>query len=292
MSKSAQQKPSNDLADLFSRIEATMVAKINEAGFIKHSGDKGENREHILREFLKTHLPKRYGVTKGEILTKEGQRSHAVDIIIYDALNCPVLYSEQTAIVPIEGVYGIIEVKSRLSKAEFQDAARKIESFKRLAPRELAVVRTREYVTVSRASRPFGVVLGYMLDGNSLESLKKNFGELNHEIHDVNYFTNLVVVLGEGLLWLEECNLSRGEKSMLLDTDKFVNLILTAKKKERVGEPSDEIVTRIVAESVGNSTFGKFFVYLLVMLLGMKVNTPDIARYIDPNLGPTIMRES
>lgn len=292
MSKSAQQKPSNDLADLFSRIEATIVAKINEAGFIKHSGDKGENREHILREFLKTHLPKRYGVTKGEILTKEGQRSHAVDIIIYDALNCPVLYSEQTAIVPIEGVYGIIEVKSRLSKAEFLDAARKIESFKRLAPRELAVVQTREYVTVSRASRPFGVVLGYMLDGNSLESLKKNLGELNHEIHDVNYFTNLVVVLGEGLLWLEECNLSRGEKSMLLDTDKFVNLILTAKKKERTGEPSDEIVTRIVAESVGNSTFGKFFVYLLVMLLGMKVNSPDIACYIDPDLGPTIMRES
>jgi len=59
---------------------------------------------------------------------------------------------------------------------------------------------------VSRASRPFGIVLGYMLGGNSLDSLKKNFEELNREIHDVNFFTNLIAVLGEGLLWLEKVN--------------------------------------------------------------------------------------
>lgn len=292
MSKPAQQGTSNSLADLFSRIEVTLLAKFNEAGFVKHSGDKGENREHILRTFLEEHLPKRYGVIKGEIVTKEGQRTHAVDIIIYDALNCPILYSQQTAIVPIEGVYGIIEVKSRLSKIEFLDAARKIEAFKRLAPRELAVVQTRDYVTVSRASRPFGIVLGYMLGGNSLDSLKKNFEELNREIHDVNFFTNLIAVLGEGLLWLEKVNLSRGEKSMLLDTDKFVQLVETVHKRTRTGEQSDEILTRIIVESVGNNTFGKLFVYLLIMLLGMKVNTPDIARYIDPDLGHTIIRES
>lgn len=292
MSKPAQKGTSYSLADLFSRIEVTLLAKFNEAGFVNHSGDKGENREHILRTFLEKHLPKRYGVIKGEIVTKEGQRTHAIDIIIYDALNCPILYSQQTAIVPIEGVYGIIEVKSRLSKPEFLDAARKIESFKRLAPRELGVVQTREYVTVSRASRPFGIVLGYTLGGNSLDSLQKYFKTLNQEINDVNFFTNLVAILGEGLLWLEMVNLSRGEKSMLLDTDKFVQLVETVHKRTRTGEQSDEILTRIIVESVGNNTFGKLFVYLLIMLLGMKVNTPDIARYIDPDLGHTIIRES
>ena len=34
----------------------------------------------------------------------------------------------------MEGVYGIIEVKSTLSKSEFVDAAKKIEAFKKLAP--------------------------------------------------------------------------------------------------------------------------------------------------------------
>ncbi len=79
---------------------------------------------------------------------------------------------------------------------------------------------------------------------------------------------------------------------MLLDTDKFVQLVETVHKRTRTGEQFDEILTRIIVESVGTNTFGKLFVYLLIMLLGMKVNTPDIARYIDPDLGHTIIRES
>ena len=127
------------LPKLFASIEQTMLARFREAGFIKHAGDKGENREHILRDFLANHLPKKYGVAKGEIVTKDGQHSHSADIVIYDAVNCPILYSEKTAIIPIEGVFGVIEVKSSLSKAEFVGAARQIESFKKLAPRELGV---------------------------------------------------------------------------------------------------------------------------------------------------------
>ena len=107
------------LPQFLSSVEATLLAKFREAGFVKHLGDRGDNREHILREFLAAHLPKKYGVAKGQIITKTGQTSHSADIIIYDAVTTPVLYSEKTAIVPIEGVYGIIEVKSSLSKAEF-----------------------------------------------------------------------------------------------------------------------------------------------------------------------------
>src|SRR4030066_1964538 len=109
-----------DLNELFSSIETTLLARFKGSGFIQHAGDKGENREEILREFLENHLPKRYGVTKGEVITKQGNRSHAIDIIIYDAVNCPLLNSGKTSIVPIEGVYGIIEVKSSLSKGDFK----------------------------------------------------------------------------------------------------------------------------------------------------------------------------
>ena len=149
------------LSEFFVRVENTMQSRFQEASLVRHAGDRGENRERILRDFLEKHLPYRYGVTKGEIMTMEGEHSHAADIIIYDAVNCPVLYEEDTAVLPVEGVYGIIEVKSRLPKPELLDAARKVESFKRLAPRELSVISTREYVTVHRPSRPFGIVLGY-----------------------------------------------------------------------------------------------------------------------------------
>jgi hypothetical protein len=55
--------------EFLERIEATILAQFRASGFIEHPGDKGENREGILRDFLSEHLPPRYGVTKGEILT-------------------------------------------------------------------------------------------------------------------------------------------------------------------------------------------------------------------------------
>lgn len=280
------------LPKLFASIEQTMLARFREAGFIKHAGDKGENREHILREFLATHLPKKYGVAKGEIVTKNGQHSHSADIVIYDAVNCPVLYSEKTAIIPIEGVFGIIEVKSSLSKAEFVGAARQIEAFKKLAPRELGVIETRDYVTVHRSSRPFGIIVAFDLASNSLESLSANWRELNAEIHNVNFFLNYFCVLGEGLVRYEKVNLSLGEKNLLIDTDEFVKLLQTQHKRANNNEPRDEIILRTVIESLNDATFGRFFVYLLVLLSRMRVNSPDLGQYIDPDLPPTVVKES
>jgi hypothetical protein len=280
-----------DLNELFSSIETTMLARFKESGFINHSGDKGENREEFLMDFLKTHLPKRYGVTKGEVITKNGNRSHAIDIIIYDTVNCPILYAGKTSILPIEGVYGIIEVKSSLSKAEFCDAAKKISSFKNLAPRDLGVIATREYTTVHRASRPFGVIFGFQLADNSLDSLKENWLLQCQEVHDVNFFSNIICVLGEGLLRYESVNLTKGEKNLLIDTDEFVNLVLTAHKKFNNAESHDEIILRIIIEGVKDRTFGRFFTYLLIMLTRMKLNVPDLGQYIDHELPMNVVRE-
>jgi hypothetical protein len=282
-----------DLREFFDQVEETLLALFRLAGFVQHAGDRGENREEILRDFLSKHLPDRYGVAKGEMITKEGLHTHSADIIIYDAANCPVLYAGQTKVVPIEGVYGIIEVKSRLSKEEFLDAARKIESFKRLAPRELSVIRTREYVTVHRPSRPFGIILGFELADNSLDSLADNWMALNKQIHDVNYFVNLVAVLGQGLLYYEKADLLVGEKSPLLDTDEFVALTLTAHKREANKEQLlDYIKIRVCTEESGTKTFGRFFVYLLIMLAKLRLGVADLGRYLDPDLPIMILRES
>jgi hypothetical protein len=281
-----------NLSDFFQRVEETLLARFRESGFVAHAGDKGENREEILREFLERHLPRKYGVLKGEIITASGDRSHSADIIIFDALNAPVLYRGKTAVVPIESVYGLIEVKSSLSKAELLDATRKIEAFKRLAPRDLSVIQTREYVTMHTPSRPFGVVLGYQLASNSLDSLSQNWAEENARIHDVNYFANAIAVLGCGLIRYELVNLSRGSKELLLDTDQFVQTIVTAQKRLANNEPTDEILMRIVADQAAERSFGRLFVYLLIMLERMKLSVPDLGRYFDPDMPVLISRES
>jgi hypothetical protein len=281
-----------NLPEFFGFVEETLLSRFREAGFVLHSGDKGDNREEILREFLEKHLPRKYGVIKGEVITKTGAHTHSADIIIYDAVHAPILYNGRTAVVPIESVYGIIEVKSSLSKAELLDAATKINKFKQQAPRDLSVIQTREYVTVHRPSRPFGIILGYQLADNSLDSLSQNWLEENFRIHDVNYFANLVTVLGAGLIHYEAANLTRGTKEMLLGTDQFVDMVLTAQKRARNNEQADEIVIRTISDAAGQKTFGRFFVYLLIMLQRMKLSVPDLGRYLDPNMPMMITRES
>jgi hypothetical protein len=246
----------------------------------------------VLRQFLQKHLPERYGVLKGEVITKVGLHSPSMDIIIYDKINSPVLYVGATQVVPIEGVYGAIEVKSKLTKAEFGDAVERIKAFKDLAPRDLSVIQTREYTTVHRPSRPFGVVFGFDLGENSLESLHRNWEELNTEIHWVNNFVNLIAVLGVGIIYHERINFDVGEKYPLLDTDEFVALIETQEKRRRNNEPLPHVSFRAVQDSLGQRTLGRFFVLMLVMLERLKLGVPDLGQYLDPTIPPVIRRES
>lgn len=282
-----------NLRDHYESVANTMLARFEATRAATNPGDIGANREGILRGFLSKHLPRRYGVTRGEIVTQAGDHSHSADIIIYDAETCPKLFDEETSILPIEGVYGIIEVKSHLSKTEFVDAAKKIEGFKRLAPRDLSVIKTREYVTVHRPSRPFGIVFGYELVDNSLDSLMANFIERNAEIHDVNFFTNFICVLGAGLICMEHVDLGAAEKRVLLDTDRIVDLALLVQKRARNDEPgADNHLIRYINQDLGRQSFGWFFVYLLIMLNEMRLGTPDLGRYLDPDLPIQVVRES
>jgi len=246
----------------------------------------------VLREFLENHLPQRYGVLKGEVMTKAGLHSPSMDILIYDKINCPVLYAGETKVLPIESVYGAIEVKSRLTKPEFGNAVDRIAKFKDLAPRDLSVIQTREYTTVHRPSRPFGVVFGFDLGDNSLKSLLENWDELNKGIYWINNFVNLVAVLGVGIIHPERIDYDAGERHPLLDTDELVNLFETQSKRTRNKEPLLNVGIRTVSEELGQRTLGRFFVLILVMLERLKLNVPDLGQYLDPSMPPVIHRES
>ena len=107
-----------------------------------------------------------------------------------------------------------------------------------------------------------------------------------------DYMANLVAVLGEGLLLVEHVDWSLGQMGPLLDTDEFVRLMLTHQKRAAAGEPPLDVQTREIMERVGENTFGRFLVYLLMMLEQLKLGIPDLGQYIDPNLPMTIHRES
>lgn len=91
-----------------------MLARFSASYAIQHGVAKGENREEILREHLKSHLPRRFQVGTGLVVDSKGNSSGQHDIIIADALYSPlILPAAPNAIFPLESVHCVIEVRSR-----------------------------------------------------------------------------------------------------------------------------------------------------------------------------------
>jgi hypothetical protein len=101
---------------------------------IPHAGERGRLLEETLRTFLGSALPNRIGVGSGQIVAAlEREPSNQVDIVLYDALNYPLLLSEGSfQLFPNEAVLAVIEVKSTLNKRFLNQGVENIASSKAL----------------------------------------------------------------------------------------------------------------------------------------------------------------
>jgi len=103
----------------------------------------GKVAEAVFRKWLSGFLPKRYGVTAGYIISqgiKSDQKMPHFDVIIYDALNSPVLWVEgdpdtstsgRSIAIPAEHVLGVLEIKSSFNSTSTKKA---VEHLADLAP--------------------------------------------------------------------------------------------------------------------------------------------------------------
>lgn len=94
--------------------------------------------EAYLRSWLTEFLPKKYGVTSGYIipnLYNDSEKIYHYDIIIYNRLEAPVLWTEgnqdnteqgKSRAIPAKHVVSVYEVKSRLTKVNVTDALDKL----------------------------------------------------------------------------------------------------------------------------------------------------------------------
>lgn len=98
----------------------------------------GTGVEAYLRKWLSDFLPKKFGVTSGYIipnLYEDSGKLYHYDIIIYDALDSPVLWTEgnedssaqgRFRAIPAKHVVALYEVKARLTKDNVSDALEKL----------------------------------------------------------------------------------------------------------------------------------------------------------------------
>ena len=191
-----------DIQKVFRGISKKLLNDFEISAQINHNGNVGDYRENALREFLETgRLPKRLGIGNGEIVGHISNVSKQSDLIIFDQLdNIPLLFDSQVQVYPIDCVYGIIEVKSHLTKVKLIEALDNIKSVKELAPND--TVR-KEFMFLSQTykrPKPFGFVFAYSLGGNSLSSLVENLKQWESN-NPAEYWPNLIVVLGEGIIY-------------------------------------------------------------------------------------------
>lgn len=102
---------------------------------VNHRGSVGTIREEMVSRFFRTYLPQNVRVLgSGEIIAANGSRSRQIDVIIADISTPPLYAGGNTthAVVPTEGVYGAIEVKTKLTKETLTEACENIRSAKRL----------------------------------------------------------------------------------------------------------------------------------------------------------------
>ena len=87
----------------------------------------GEWKESVLRSIITQRLPETANIGRGFVLTEEGPSTQC-DIILYRS-DCPVLFREADLVfLTPDAVLGIVEVKSKVTKAVFRDSISKLAS--------------------------------------------------------------------------------------------------------------------------------------------------------------------
>ncbi|MCW9708264.1 DUF6602 domain-containing protein [Fodinibius salsisoli] len=113
-------------------------------GLKKVQTDHGNVLEAEFRKWLEKFLPKRFAVTSGYIISQGlggKEKAPHYDVIIYDALNSPVLWidenpdsssSGKSKAIPVEYVFGILEIKSSFNPKSVRDALKHLKELKPL----------------------------------------------------------------------------------------------------------------------------------------------------------------
>jgi len=122
-----------DLQNRFAAASDRLKADFMATASTHHPGSRGTEREEILARFLELYLPRSVEVIhNAEILSASGGVSRQCDIVIADNRVPRLQDLESHRIVPIESVYCVIEVKSRLDGPELKKALSNIAEVKKL----------------------------------------------------------------------------------------------------------------------------------------------------------------
>lgn len=185
--------------------QAQMLLDYEKSKDIKHPRDLGDAREEILRKFLISsgYLPKRYEVSQrsARVASTTGNLSNEIDILLYDPLDSVSLMQREGVfeVFPVESVYGVIQVKSRLNKKEIKEGLENLASFKRLDRKHAAQSGFFISVGAPKSERGFGLLFAYDSDLEWLDIIHEIEAFANANPNRV--WCNGIFILNKGYVW-------------------------------------------------------------------------------------------
>lgn len=171
--------------------------EFEDARNIPHSGERGKEGEEIIKNFLNKHLPKRFLAGSGFIIDNEDNVSKQTDVIIYDALNCPVYKSgEASLILPNDNVACVIEVKSKINKTNLKDAFQNISQAKQL--RKTPSNSTTGDLVITET---LGIIFAFECE-TAPETIAENFYKLFRAVpwNEWQHHPNFITILDKGII--------------------------------------------------------------------------------------------
>lgn len=167
----------SSLDTIFQGVSLRMMADFDfMSSQFKHGSSTGTAREYALKEFLRAHLPQKLAIGSGVVVDSTGIASKQMDIIIYDALNTPVLHTaDSLQIIPVECVYAVIEVKSFLSSQELKNSVYNIRSIKQMSKSAYVMPENSSVInTVNLYGQKFDYfpVIGLVFAYSSIKSIR------------------------------------------------------------------------------------------------------------------------
>ncbi len=189
-----------DLRALFAETGIQLLSEFRKAAQAGHMGGRGTLREDAFERFLNDHLPGRYSVGRGEIVSALNEKSGQIDVIIYDPSRCPVLLrSPSHGLFPIESVFGVVSIKSDLNSTQLAEAYANIRSAKQLVNPKSFTVAANGFARGVGSPQPVGVVFSYQ-SSRSLEAIAKQAASLDEGLDDLKLRPDFIVVLDKGIV--------------------------------------------------------------------------------------------
>jgi len=180
----------------------------------QHNGLTGEGNENVIKNLLIKFIPKKYGISSGIVIDRNGNQSKQCDIVVYDNQNYPELLSMSSVkLFPVDIVYATIEVKTRLDSGKSKIAVENINSVSSL---DYIVESFRIYPTepvkelnddttffeTRPTTRPIGLIFAYSSTTNRLGTFMNWFDPL--KFNNINHFPSHICCLDQGILVINQ----------------------------------------------------------------------------------------